>query len=340
MCVNMKASIFPYIIHCTALQQRKERVADLLKKLNTSTFKHATVKDAKTVVEHDPSTITHETIIKKVSYEPPQEEHLKTFGQFTKNLHVNQLSQMLKHVFALEDFVAKSSETDWALILEDDALYNDPVVAESLDKVFRDIRPSEQNIVFLGMPNATEQTTICPINETQYTLVPVTENYIISQAAAKLLIEGCNKIKYLTNIQFNYAIKKQRIKCHQSQNAIFVNGSRYGAFVSSTNPCNVLVFNQEYMQLFEILKDIENERQNVKDAMRDVAQIIAKATVINQHPDFLFLLARYKVHQEKYSEAQTLLTRSLELLEKNNGIINHESWVLRELIRLHKHLQT
>jgi tetratricopeptide (TPR) repeat protein len=119
-----------------------------------------------------------------------------------------------------------------------------------------------------------------------------------------------------------------------------MNGSKYGMFTSATNPSNPLVFNKEYMMFFDLLKKIEAKEVDVKEAAKDVVQYISRSGQINQHPDFLYLIGKFKVLQGRYEEAYKLFERSLEEIEKDSGIVNHESWILKELIRTCKYIQT
>lgn len=342
-----KQKLFVYIIHSPRLDRRSDRVSDVRSRLLKHSFSNVILKDVVVITQNEPKDITPNHIQKYVNYDQPIEENLKSFAGFNKNMHINQLSQALKHAHALECIAAHASNDVWGLVIEDDVLYQDNEFCDSLDTLMKHVNSSKQ-IVFLGMPmyqstsDKQPKDQIPPINREAFGLIPIVENFLIHSTCAKNMSAVFLPIKYTMNIHMNYIIAKLAITCYQTMFPIFINGSKYGAYVSSTSPCNALVYNKEYMELFELIKSIEDKTMQVSDqsTVVKVAEILGKASNISQHPDFVHLIGRFKGLQGKYAEAIKFFTRSIEALEKEHGIINHESWSLRELIRAYKHVQT
>jgi len=301
------------------------------------TFKNMVISDIKVITSHEPSDITSESIHKLVNYDAPTEEHLKLFTPFTKNLHVNQLSQTLKHMEALTQTSNQKDDT-WALILEDDAVYQQNTVCDSLDKIADEMHPSHE-IIFLGMPQTSSTAAISEVNRQEFHLVPLVENYLVHKTSAKKLLNAFTPIKYTCNVQYNYVLAKTEVKCHQASSNIVVNGSKYGGFVSSVNPCNPLIFNREYMTMFEICKKIEQGATITAEIEKEFNTQVKTIGSLKENPDFQYIIAKFMMLSGKYKPAKFILEKSLEGLENNHAVVNHESWVLRDLIRIHKHLQ-
>ena len=335
-----RKKLIVYILHSPRLTKRARQVQEIRQRLNSYSFKNINIVDVVVVIHNEPEDITANDIQTLVNYAPPEEEHLKQFSMFAKNLHINQLSQNMKHLFALKS-IANNSSDIWGMILEDDILFQENDICPALDMIFQEIDKAK-GPVLLGMPS-TQQTSsddvIVPVNREVHPLLPVVENYIVHKSNARILLDNFTPIKYFCNAQFNYIYAKTQMQLYQTIFTLFINGSRYGMFVSSANACNPLVFNADYMGFFELIKKIESKEITAQEAARDVVQYIGKAGQMSQHPDFLYLIGKYKVLQGKYKEAAKLLTKSLEEIEKDHGIVNHESWVLKDLIRLHKYTQ-
>lgn len=333
-----------YIVHSKSLEQRTQRVNDLKKKLNEHSYKHVKIDKITVITENDPEDITGEIIQTSVNYEPPQDERLKPFAAFTKNLHVNQLSQVLKYKTALQDIVSSKNDV-WGMIVEDDSLYQEPLVCEHIDRMFSQINSItdvDTALVHLGMPVPQQPDTsksIVKVNRDEYNLIPVVENFMIHKKMAAKMLSVITPVKFSFNVQMNYIIAMLGCVCWQSMFPLFINGSKYGAYISSTNASGPLVFNKEYMMMFDIIKRIEQGETTVADNVHKFAELVAQSSQFIQHPEFVHVIAKFKVLQGKYQEANKLLNACLENLETNKAIVNHDSWILRDLIRLQKHIQ-
>lgn len=328
-----------YILHSPALANRGPRVAQLRSMLASYNYKNLDIEEIIIVTSHEPIDITAQDIQQYVNYDKPQYEHLQGFASFNKNLHINEVSHTLKHKHAIQMIASKNNQ--WGMVIEDDSLFNEQDVCRSIDEVFDRVNQNH-GIVFLSMPGQPgANSSVVPVVKNEASpLIPVTENYLIHSKYASKLLPNIVPVKYSHNIHMNYVLALcQDVPCYQSRYTVFINGSKYGAYVSSTTPCNVLIFNREYMMLFDITNKIEKGEVKAEDVAHEVAELIAKAAPLNQHPDFLYQIGKYKILQGKHKEAQKLLLTSMQGIESGHGIVNHESWILRDLMRLYKHLQ-
>lgn len=342
MRTSAKKKLTVYILHSPRLVQRDANMQGIKTTLLKHTFKNLHIQDVQIITTNEPNDISGDIIQKNINYDPPSEEHLKMFSTFAKNLHINQLSQTLKHTEALTR-TSMQEDDSWALILEDDAVYQQTTMCDSLDKIAGDMNASH-DIIFLGMPqvntqvNAT-QSSIVEVNRTEFQLIPIVENYLIHTKKAKQFVQAFTPIKYTCNVQYNYTLAKTGFKCYQGASNIIINGSKYGAFVSSVNPCNPLVFNREYMIMFDICKKIEQGSTITAEIEKEFNAQVKAIGTLKENPDFQYIIAKFMMLSGKFKPAKFILEKSLESLENNHAIINHESWVLRDLIRIHKHLQ-
>lgn len=322
-----------YILHSKELKERDASVNNIRDRLSKYKYDNLVIKDIHVVYDHDPNEIPIQEIQKIVNYTQIQDQKLAFMNQFIHNIHIQQLSCTLKHQEALKRVVA-NNKCDYGLILEDDVLFSDQV-CKQIDDVFKEMSPSHP-IVFLGLPNSEEPSRdlIIPVDKARFPLIPLTEAYIVQRDCASKMLTEFLPITFSTNLQINYVLGKCDIQCFQSKNNVFVNGSKYGLFVSSCNANNVLLFNKDYMTINELLnKDV------LTPSDCTYIENTIKNTPIAQHPDFVYLIAKYKVKKQEYKEAEKLFEQAYNVLLMNKAIVNHESAVLKDFIRLYKHLQ-
>lgn len=320
-----------YIIHAKALKEREVSISNIVTKLKSHTYKNAIIGDVYIMASNDPDVIPIDFIQKSIDYTIINDSELAVFNQFIKNIHVNQLSNTLKHADALNK-IAQNQNDDLHLVIEDDTLFGEDV-CETLDTILGNL--TDQPITFLGLPSNEKADNPIAIIPSNFTVVPVVDSYLIKYDTAKLLCDNFFPIKFTAVFQINYILKKLGIKIYQSNKNVFVNGSKYGMFVSSLNPNNALVFNKDYVTVLEILNKETNTHE---DALK--VNKLARESPIAMSPDFMYLIARYSIKEKKYKDAEKLLSEAYNLILSNNGIVNHESSILKDFIRIFKHLQT
>lgn len=320
-----------YILHAKALKDREISISNIVTKLKSYIYKNITIGDVYIMASNDPDSIPIDFIQKSIDYSMINDAKLKVYNQFLKNIHVNQLSNTLKHVDSLNKIIQKQND-DLHLVIEDDVLFSDNV-CEAIDSVIGDIK--DQPIIFLGLPSNVHPDQPIGIIPSTFPIVPVVDSYIIKYNTAKLLCDNFFPIKFTAVFQLNYLLNKLDIEVFQTNKNVFVNGSKYGMFVSSLNPNNALIFNKDYVTVLEII----NKEQNTLEEDLIIRRL-AKESPISTSPDFMYLIAKYTIKEKKYKEAEKLLSDSYNLILAKNGIVNHESSILKDFIRIFKHLQS
>jgi GR25 family glycosyltransferase involved in LPS biosynthesis len=322
-----------YILHSKDLAERDMSVNNIIQKLVNYKYKNANIAGSVVITDNDPNNISVEYIQNIVNYSQLQESNLAHLNQYIRNIHINQLSCTLKHLSALQK-ISEQQEEEFALVLEDDVLFTE-TVCEDLDKLFSNLS-QDNHLVFLGLPgdDGPSRDNIVPIDKSAPLMVPLTESYIVTKETAKKMVANFFPIKFVTNLQLNFVLTKSCVDCFRSKMNLFVNGSKYGLFISSQTTNNMLVFNREYMVLNEML----NKDEFTIDEQKQIQNIIDNATVAN-HPDFMYLIAKYKTKLKDYKGSQVVYEKAYNTLLGNKGIVNHESSLLKDFIRLHKHLQ-
>ena len=330
-----------YIIHADSLQERRKVIDDLRKNLAKYSFSKLQVGDINVITSHETSSITGDTIQKIVNYTPLQteEEDIKIYNSLIRILHVNNLSNALKHLEALK-LIAASTEVDTVhMVLEDDIMF-EPRMCLLLDKLMDKLKG--EDIVFLGMPNneAASSSNNIQLKECKsiFKVLPYNDSYIITPKTAAKFVERFLPLKFYTNIQMSYILDTEGIKAKQTVPNIFIDGSKYGMFLSTQMANNDLVFSKDYMFIKSLLaKPIAEISKDEKDL---ADRIIAESQIMS-NPDFLAVAGKYVREIKKdYKKTLNMYQKAFDIYQKNGAIINNESLFLRDFITLHSFLQT
>lgn len=324
-----------YIIHAAHLSaQRKDNFVQLTKSLaeNPRITLHTNL-----VATHDPTSITQDEISKFVSLS--RTEDSSPWNAHVQNMHVNQVSNALKHYRALS-VIAQSDVTDGTihLVVEDDVLYAANIGSRLLDLAA--IIPRDHEIVFLGLPSKPKDASAGFSLESTKTLLPVLpgcDSYIVSPTAAKKLAAKYLPVRFMSNKQLTYAAEMAGIDTQQSSPNVFSDGSKVGKFCSTLTPNSALIYNNEWVAAWHVLQP-----GNSNVSQEEVAQVGQQLSTCDarDHPDILHMRARLLQKTGDYAAAQKLFTDAYTKYESNGAILNAESEFMNCFVDNFKYLQT
>lgn len=334
------------IIHNPALNVRLNTVNSLIEKLS----KAASFKIKVQVMDMcNPDQISQQDIQKYVRLEKLQTNTI--FDQLVSNLHIKQISAALKHYYALQNFLAQDQYDD-LLVLEDDVIFSDDIVAQ-LERVLSAWQTSKNNtdMLLLGCPTPA-QAGADNAGESAYTmdafkhfsLVPSCDSYLTSKHAARKLLDAFLPIRFARTVHLSYLHTTSDLRIDMTVPNIFVNGSKYGAYVSSIEANNRLFMNQEYNTLFRLAQQEALETGDVQSALA----ILQNPKSIHEHPDFQYLIARVRSKlgpgnnetvQEHLTGIKDLYDKALNMYKMNDAPLGNESEFLLNYIRLHGQIQ-
>ena len=325
-----------FFIHHSQMREREVTMTNF----RAALARHAFAKGIKlgkvaNVEAFDPAGIDVTTIQKTVSYQPYPEGHpMQKYNAFTKNLHVHQLSNSLKHLKALEVIMNDCPDGSLNLVLEDDVSFDPNQICGILDKAMKLYETG--SMLFLGLPNNRQnvQEMVSIPTKELFEIIPYNDSYLIDKATATTIANAWLPIKYLTNIQFTHVAEKAGVRTMQTIPNVFVDGSKIGMFTSSINPNNILMFNHDYMQLRELAM---KEEELTEDEKNKGLKLIEAP--ISQHPDFMYITGLFHQKIGEYEKALKIYENTHEMYKRNMCIINHESQFLKDYIKIHKHFQ-
>lgn len=333
----MKLNVF--VLHAKFLVDRTRTIDELQKQLGKYSFKNCKMGDFKIISEHDPSDLTPEFLQKHVNYSPfpTEDEKLKFYNGALRMLHINNISNAMKHYEALKCISEKGESIN--LVLEDDVLF-EPGFCAILDETIGKL--ADKQLVFIGLPNNEEmkdKTIKFKDTKEMFKVLPYNDSYFVTPSTAKMLIEKFFPIKFLTNIQLTYLCDITDVKIFQTVPNVFIDGTKYGMYLSSLMANNELAFNKDYMMVKSVLNKVDAKQDLIEDEKKMLDQLFEKSD-IREHPDFLLLKTKYLRYVKKNIKgAYDLYKKLFDVYKKNNCIVNNECMLLREYISVHAEMQ-
>jgi GR25 family glycosyltransferase involved in LPS biosynthesis len=332
----MEKKLNIYFLHAKFMKERLQVIENFKKALKKYRFKNIKLGKFHIIHDFDPDSIDGEVIRKYVNYERITESHVESYNGLLRNLHINQLSNTLKHYKALELIAQKSSDSELNLVLEDDVLFEDKV-CNSLDKLVVQM-PHKHDIIYLGLPTINEQ-----IDKSKYTfqdthkifkILPMCDSYLVSHSTAKALHTNYIPIKFSNNIQVSYICDKLGIETLQSISNIFIDGSKYGLFLSKVSSNNPLIFNNDFTTLRGFLT-----QENITEEEHVMIKKMLETSPIRNNPDFIHMECGYYIKEKNYKKAKERFDIAYKTYVSNGCILSNESIFLKDYIRIHKYIQ-
>jgi tetratricopeptide (TPR) repeat protein len=115
-----------------------------------------------------------------------------------------------------------------------------------------------------------------------------------------------------------------------------IDGSKLGFFATTLHNNNILLYNGEYMELFNIL--IQNP-EDIKKLLGRAKQIY-NLTKHMASPDITHIYAVILMKVDNFDEAEDYLNLALEQTRKFQGIINNRCDICNNIINLYEKLQS
>jgi hypothetical protein len=321
-----------YIVHAKFMDVRKDRMNVLKTMLEKGS--PSLQFSVEYVDEFDPNTIVQSDINTSVNLAKTNSGEL--FDNLVKNMHINQISNALKHKAAI--IKGSNSTADFVMVVEDDVLYGDDVASRLSDICGQLQQDPAVDILFLGLPSMTPIDEMCNLfrkSSEFYRLLPCCDSYIASRASMKKLADNFGHVKFTTNIQLSWVCETHNISMYMTSPNVFLDGTKYGAYLSSVDPNSRLIFNPDFNKLAALVN-----KPSYTAADDTIIQSALENIKFKNHPDVMHVEAQYLIAKKNYKKAETILENVYSIVSQNGCIINTETEFLRTHMRIYKHLQT
>ena len=325
-----------YTIHAQNLSVRKTLIENLVGKLNDSTLFNV---NHTYITKHDPAEINIEFVKTLIKFEKINDE---LFDQFIRNMHIKQLSNILKHIEAIRMVMENTSikDDDVVLVIEDDVIFTDDV-ATLLKNVIDNAKsfiPTEKSwdIIFMGFPQTIQDTSPNTFKRVSdhFRINPSSDSYIFRKGSAQKLLDAYLPIRFVNNVQMSYMASKCDVQCFFTTPNIFADGTKYGVYISTLDPNNKLFMNPDYNALL-----IAVNKDKILESDLDGIQTLIRNQKFSGHPDIIYQVALFLAKIGDFEKSKQYFEEAFRLYKTNDCIINNTSEFLMNYIRVFKFLQ-
>jgi GR25 family glycosyltransferase involved in LPS biosynthesis len=334
----MVQNINVYVIHLKDLTKRKQEM-ERLRLAMFESFKDRCEVVFRYVTMFDPADLAKLDIQSLVNTSPIEDEKLADFNKLLRPMTVQCLSNVLKHYSAYKHISENSNETDINLILEDDIMFSEESVrrfvsiVDSRDMFF----PKEWDLMFFGFPQADDNQTqlrCVPMSE-MFRVLPGIDSVMVTKKAAGVIAEALRPVKFVGNVQLSYAIYQNDLKAYLCRPNVFIEGSKAGSDVSTLNPNNVLIYNDDYRTVSNI---VTGKNEFTEEDKKTIEKVFENSP-IKLHPDLMYLRALFYMKCSQFKAARIHFDASFAQYQKTIALLNKESVFLNNYIELCKVLQ-
>jgi hypothetical protein len=173
-----------------------------------------------------------------------------------------------------------------------------------------------------------------------YEALPRCDSYCVTPEAARRLADAFLPVRYQTNMHLTYLAAAADLPWLLSRRNVLLDGSKFGAFVSTLTHNNKLFLNREFMRARAILArgDGGGDEPASTGELQEAADAIAAAPDPS-HPDFLYLGAKLAMRREGAAAAMSAFEAARMAYDAKGCAMDSDSEFLRDYIRLYMHLQ-
>lgn len=259
------------------------------------------------------------------------------FKKEQTKFNLAQLSNLYKHKKAYE--MIKNSNTKHNFIIEDDIILMDSY-SNNFTEFLGLLNRIEYDIILTCISNNNEIGKInIDLSSTNFKILLTKSSYFINKETASKLNDYLEIIKFPIKISISKFIydNKNSIKSYILTKHTLLEGSKIGIYSSTTKTSNFLIQNNYYMDMINILNDIEKSP--------DDEELIKKAinhcdTYGKNTPEFQHLLGLMFYKKNRFNEALEHMKKAIYDFKKNDGYVPQFNEILNNCINMHKYSQT
>ena len=344
--VNNDPTLYLFIINARHLSNRREKIKAIVKQI-AELYKYRVIP--KFISTNDPTDLEPKLgdMKDRIGYDPCGDQD---FDKLLEVLNIETLSNMFKHMDVWAQVVnGIYNPNDLFLVIEDDAIIMNDNIQQFRD-LFEYVTNSNNNsqwdILFPGLaqPVSNKEIELTPVTN-NFKVIPSKESYFINKQAAITLTRVLNETKISYSLRISLSkyfftsknmININNIKAMIPNRRCTIDGSKLGFFPTSIHNNNMLLYNGEYMELFSIYMQSNDE---IVQKYARVKQIYNSTKHINS-PDLTHIFGIILMKLEKYDEAEDILKLAIDQIRQNQGILNNRCDICNNIVNLYEKLQT
>lgn len=317
------------IIHAHHLTYRKKFLLNTLKIIEEMCIKKSYTYAPQYIHEYEISDVNSQiTDIQKQLQKYEGED-----DNFKCNLiNVEQISNFLKQRRALEKVVEMDDGNDenYYMIIEDDCTII-PEFIKNFEEFLENPKISLWDIIF---PSISTNSSEYEFKDTRslVKILPSKDIYCISPKCAKRILPLLQKIMGAYRMQLSYIIHTNSdiISLYSTKN-ISIEGSKAGFFPSSSVENNLLIYNNMFIEMFNLL---EKETIDI-----DIIEKYSKSVEILESPEIMHVYGVLLHKIKDHIGAKAIFEKAIDQMVLKNGLLNKSSELLNNTIAINSFCQ-
>jgi hypothetical protein len=318
-------------------------VHGVIQEIRTTALSQGYDVKSRLILSPDPAELERnmEELQKNVNMQPT---NIPVYDQFMNMLSLEVISNTRKHQDCWTHILANNStrknDSDLHMVIEDDTFLL-PYSKDHLVQLLKMLRAPgcpEWDMIFLGLANNNHNTNTQSLLDVRAIspVLPAKESYLIRPG----IIEQCKSLfqilRFPMRIQLSHWLHTTpSVKAMHPTKRVFLDGSKLGVMPSAVHPNNALVFNKEYMELFEIHR---KPREDIEKNMHIVLKIYSMVSSMNSC-DVCHLMGNIYAKVGKVDEAKQMYMTALKLLMSHGIGVRSHSETYQNLVQLHQNMQ-
>jgi hypothetical protein len=245
----------------------------------------------------------------------------------THQSNFSKQKQAIQRIVDLEK-IHEVGDMHYYMCIEDDCVFLSQFV-QNLERFFEKISAFKWDILFLCIcqPEDQEMFAYCDTRGV-FNLLQSKECYMITCDAAKKLLPYLEKMTASYRHQLSEWIQKNpEIISKYLSKRTSVEGSKVGIMPSSVNNSNTLIYNSDYLKLFNMV--LGKEPLDI-----DVATKIYNVSSHLKSPDIIHLYAVLLFKTEKLAEAKEFFLEAVNQSILKNGKLDKNTELLNNAINI------
>lgn len=263
------------------------------------------------------------------------------FKKEQSRFNLAQISNLYKHKKAYE--MINNSMTKHNFIIEDDVIIIDDYI-NNFNECLGLLKRIQYDILFTCISNNTSTGKInIELTSTNYKILMMKSSYFINKETAKQLYSYLDVIRFPIRIAISKFIydNKNTIKSYILTKHTLFEGSKIGTYSSTTKTSNFLIQNNHYIEMINILKELENINTDNETEIEKIIDKGAKYCNLygKDNPEFQHILGLMYYKKNRFEESLESMKTAIYSFKKNEGYVPQFNEILNNCINMHKFCQ-
>lgn len=324
-----------YVVHTGHMVHRQTRLHGTIQAIRESASQKGYTFRSILVLNPDPPSLQNKVqqLSERVKYDKTGYDELDAASSI---LNLEEISNYEKHREVWRRIQTEVTDpNDICLVIEDDTIFI-PEFVKNFEAFLENPRSKDWDVYFMGVSTSVSSESgrmIMPIVDVMR-IIPSKCAYALRPVPSvlRVLLDETEVIRFNMRIQLSYIFQKRRdLRGVVSTRQCFMEGSKVGLFPSTLHSHNVLIFNQEYMELFKMLQSNQLNESAATNLYERVKHI--------QSPDLLHVYGVILFKCGKIKEAAQHLKTAIEWIQLQHGFLSPQSELLNNVINMHEHMQ-